>query len=326
MKRTFPRTALAAALLFGLSQGAYATGINTPSSINLPIGAGGPTVITVTTPTPPAGVMPSAVGIGTTTPITTLDVNGDARLGPQHLILGPDTNRTGDSGLRLSNYTNDPSYPDTTLALMPSGVAGASAWFRIYNADDPTGTNLGMVDIGFHDPSTLQFGLGRFGTGTAPTTFAFTGGNIGVDTFTPQAKLDVNGNVNVTGNANISGSVKLGDDMSSCTSSNAGAIRWNGTAFEGCNGTAWASLIAKPQVNYYRANLPYGAVTHYVDCGAGEVEVSCNSIEVPSGQFVCDTAPGVDPDTGNNACAQDGCGQGVRTDTGYLTTVTCMKY
>ncbi|MBI5611043.1 MAG: hypothetical protein HY902_19380 [Deltaproteobacteria bacterium] len=34
----------------------------------------------------------------------------------------------------------------------------------------------------------------------------------------------------------------MADDSGACTSSNAGAIRWNGKAFQGCNGSAWIGL------------------------------------------------------------------------------------
>ncbi|MCP4252684.1 MAG: hypothetical protein GY775_04615 [Candidatus Scalindua sp.] len=38
------------------------------------------------------------------------------------------------------------------------------------------------------------------------------------------------------------GSVQIGNDTTDCTSANAGTIRFNGTIFEGCDGTAWGSL------------------------------------------------------------------------------------
>src|SRR3989339_434390 len=59
-------------------------------------------------------------------------------------------------------------------------------------------------------------------------------GNVGIGTVSPQAKLDVAGNVNVAGK------IKVGDDSVSPT---AGTIRWTGGDFEGYDGTQWVSLI-----------------------------------------------------------------------------------
>ncbi|MBT6226470.1 MAG: hypothetical protein HOI47_07430 [Candidatus Scalindua sp.] len=44
------------------------------------------------------------------------------------------------------------------------------------------------------------------------------------------------------GSVSTTGSVKVGNDTSDCTSQNAGSIRFNGTNFEGCNGTEWVAL------------------------------------------------------------------------------------
>src|SRR3990167_6133787 len=60
-------------------------------------------------------------------------------------------------------------------------------------------------------------------------------GNIGIGTASPQAKLDVAGNVNVAGK------IKVGDDS---VSPAAGTIRWTGSDFEGYDGTVWKSLTS----------------------------------------------------------------------------------
>ena len=57
--------------------------------------------------------------------------------------------------------------------------------------------------------------------------------NVGIGTVSPQAKLDVAGNVNVAGK------IKVGDDSVSPT---AGTIRWTGSDFEGYDGTQWVSF------------------------------------------------------------------------------------
>ena len=60
----------------------------------------------------------------------------------------------------------------------------------------------------------------------------YTQGNVGIGTTNPASKLDVNGGI------------KIGNETADCTSSIAGAIRFNGTSFEGCDGAAWVALSA----------------------------------------------------------------------------------
>jgi len=59
-----------------------------------------------------------------------------------------------------------------------------------------------------------------------------TSGNVGVGTTAPAAALDV------------AGSVRVANDTATCTSANAGAIRWNGSVFQGCNGSTWITFTA----------------------------------------------------------------------------------
>jgi len=44
----------------------------------------------------------------------------------------------------------------------------------------------------------------------------------------------------------FSGRMRLDDDTVDCTSGNAGAVRWNGTHFQGCTGSYWANLDNVP--------------------------------------------------------------------------------
>ncbi len=46
----------------------------------------------------------------------------------------------------------------------------------------------------------------------------------------------------LTGPLTVGGSVTVANDAASCTAANAGAIRFTGTLFEGCNGTEWTLL------------------------------------------------------------------------------------
>ena len=63
-------------------------------------------------------------------------------------------------------------------------------------------------------------------------------GNVGIGTTTPSEKLEVNGGV------------KIGNTAAT----NAGTIRWTGTAFEGYNGTSWVSLGVGSGVIAYSNN------------------------------------------------------------------------
>lgn len=53
---------------------------------------------------------------------------------------------------------------------------------------------------------------------------------VGIGVTSPAARLEVKGGV------------KVDNDSSTCNSSMAGTLRWNGTNFQGCNGTTWVQL------------------------------------------------------------------------------------
>ena len=59
-------------------------------------------------------------------------------------------------------------------------------------------------------------------------------GNVGIGTTAPKAKLSVNGGV------------QANNDSDTCVAAKAGTIRWNGSAFEGCNGSAWKEFHTGP--------------------------------------------------------------------------------
>ena len=59
-------------------------------------------------------------------------------------------------------------------------------------------------------------------------------GKVGIGTTSPKAKLSVNGGV------------QANNDSDTCVAAKAGTIRWNGSAFQGCNGTAWVSFAVLP--------------------------------------------------------------------------------
>ena len=61
-----------------------------------------------------------------------------------------------------------------------------------------------------------------------------TNGNVGIGVADPIEKLHVDGAIKIDNTSNV------------CNSTNAGIIRWNGTCFEGCDGTAWVGLSNDP--------------------------------------------------------------------------------
>jgi hypothetical protein len=99
--------------------------------------------------------------------------------------------------------------------------------------------------------------------------------NVGINTATPQARLDV------------AGTIRVGNGGEACDSNRTGAIRWNGTVFQGCNGTSWTELGGGPQV-------PSGAIMAFdlSTCPSGWSEYT-----QARGRFLrgIDNGAGVDP-------------------------------
>jgi alpha-tubulin suppressor-like RCC1 family protein len=115
--------------------------------------------------------------------------------------------------------------------LTPAEIA------QIYNA--PASTTALIRTLGL-DPLTGNFKFARNALGVdawlndlyADLEIGKTG-EVGIGTSgAPQAKLDVKG------------AIQIGNDASACASGLAGTMRWNGTAIEYCNGSAWGTLYA----------------------------------------------------------------------------------
>ena len=101
----------------------------------------------------------------------------------------------------------------------------------------------GNISIGNSGDGTDTASLDNIiaiGHGITPTTdntivlgnSTATGPKVGVGTYTPQAKLDVNGDI------------RVGGTTASCSAANEGAIRYESSSkkFQGCDGSNWISL------------------------------------------------------------------------------------
>jgi hypothetical protein len=110
-------------------------------------------------------------------------------------------------------------------------LGGAAAGAYALSADIPADLATANGSVG-----TVPLYLGDHELGSSVITQAQ--GNVGVGVPVPQAALHVAGNVRATS------SVRVGGDATTCNAQNAGAIRFQGGVFEGCDGAGWAPFGA----------------------------------------------------------------------------------
>ena len=79
------------------------------------------------------------------------------------------------------------------------------------------------------------------------------------DACSPNGVAGVNGVMQMTCTSGVwvLNALKLGNSSVTCNSSNAGYIRWNGSAFQGCNGSIWKYLTGT------RASLTWATLSAY---------------------------------------------------------------
>lgn len=79
------------------------------------------------------------------------------------------------------------------------------------------------------------------------------------DACSPNGAAGVNGVMQMTCTSGVwvLNALKLGNSSVTCNSSNAGYIRWNGSTFQGCNGTNWRYLYGT------RAVLSWATLSAY---------------------------------------------------------------
>jgi len=192
------------------------------------------------------------VGIGTTTPGSALDIRGTLRLS------GSTSGFVGFAPAAAAGGTTYtlPSADGTSNQVLSTNGSGVLSWISVLSS---AVTSSGWVLAG---NSTTDAWNGSPGSGsflgttsaqplvlaatnaTAQDIRFFTGagganermrilgnGNIGIGTATPQARLDVNGGI------------RLGNDTSSCTSSNIGTLRYNNGGLQLCRADGWANNL-----------------------------------------------------------------------------------
>jgi len=226
------------------------------------------------------------VGIGTTTPLQKLDVNGSIKLAyGKTLYFGADdsanpliqTARSDGSqlgylysdgwknfafsnGLSVNGLT---SLHGSSAALYVNGNVGIGTPNPLSKLQVEGGVRAKKGDALFSDASQVGFSYegdgdtGMFAVGGNPnfgstlilktdgvTALSTKGGNVGIGTIAPQAKLDVQGEI------------KVGMTGANCTASNGGQLRFNSTSkkMEFCNGTSWAAIYSIPDVYIVKKN------------------------------------------------------------------------
>jgi hypothetical protein len=134
------------------------------------------------------------VGIGTTNPITSLDVSGDVRIGPS-------------SGTSVGNLSIKSNVDSTYAGLYANGSGSnttliTSTKFRSSEVQAPSfttpGTNQAMsiAPNGTGNLTITQNGVNSFtsyGIGAVANTIVLSAGNVGIGTTSPTAALDVGG-------------------------------------------------------------------------------------------------------------------------------------
>lgn len=177
------------------------------------------------------------VGIGTTTPGQKLVVNGGRSV----------------FYANSENYSIGVGYNNTVPAFWLGATASGTPDFLISNSGGQEivrVTNGGRTllrasnetfSLGLqYNSATGAYYIGATNSGTPDLVFSQVGGsekmrltdggNLGIGTPTPVERLEVNG------------AVKVGTTASACNATAAGTIRWTGSAFEKCNGTAWSAF------------------------------------------------------------------------------------
>lgn len=185
------------------------------------------------------------VGIGNSAPNYALDVTGTTNT--TKLLAGDGAFNA--PSITFANYTNTGLSSNGNLRFSVNGglkmtLNQTSLDFNSGGAGptiQQTGGNAALPSYAFNvDSDTGMFNpnssggsneLG-FSTGGTEKVRIDSTGKVGIGSTTPQSKLDVNG------------AIRIGVDATACSSTIAGAMRFNTPNVEFCNGTTWAAFGA----------------------------------------------------------------------------------
>ncbi len=198
-----------------------------------------------------------------------------------------------------ANLANDvtltlPSDGGSAGDVLQTDGSGGLSWYTLPVAGDfladgsvamtaPLRANGGTVTapgIVFNaDPNSGLYypGPDQLGFSVAGSSALFIDNNtfIGIGTTTPQAKLDVQG------------SIKIGDDVSACSFLNSGTLRFDGTSYLYCDGTAWETLGGTGEANT-ASNIGSGSGLYYQKNG---VDLEFRSLQTASSKLNISQTP-----------------------------------
>jgi len=174
------------------------------------------------------------VGINTLSPTATLQVSGSFTVSSTVTDQSPSLYVGTDGRVGIGTPT-----PSAMLTLDKGALDAPRLQFRYVG--QVTSHNVGVE---FKRSGAFKAGLFvrqdndtlSLWAGAHPRLSVLDGGNVGISTTTPLAKLDVAGTISA------SDAIQVGTSSLSCSGGIPGAIRYNGGSLQYCNGTAWTTL------------------------------------------------------------------------------------
>lgn len=174
-----------------------------------------------------SGTFTVSTSTQTTTPSLYVGLNGNVGIGTASPPTELHLYRSSDAEIVVESDNNQKSM----LSLIESSGTGGSGQFATASA------------AGFrfqYDGAANQLRIIGGDSATSATHLVVNrgGGNVGIGTTGPVAKLDVNGTISATD------AVQIGTSSLTCGAGIPGAIRYNATNLQYCNGTSWTTLGA----------------------------------------------------------------------------------